>query len=73
MRWRRLFLFERGGSLVALCAIVIAWEVSAMALLGTMALYFEDFPFLIYMASALALVLPVFYAAIAVIAYAIRR
>jgi len=72
MRWR-LFLFERGGSLVALCAIVIAWEVSGMALLGTLALYFENLPFMVYAAGALALVLPVLYTAIAVIAYAIRR
>ena len=71
MRWQRLWEFNGAGALFKLCVVVLAWEVSAGAVLGTLRLL-ADVPIYLRVVGAAALVLPAAYMAFALISYVMR-
>ena len=72
MRWRQIFVFDRLDSLLTMCAVVVGWVVFCMVVIDALSFFFLGLGPLLYIAGATLLVLPVAYAAVAVITFVAR-
>jgi hypothetical protein len=69
MRWQLFRKFSTGGSLLALCAVVVSWVISGGAIVGAVTLLWDGVSWPLSAGVAVVLGLPVLYAAGAVISY----
>jgi hypothetical protein len=69
MRWRQIFIFDSLGTLLTMCAVILAWSIASTVVVGTLTLLFEGMSFRLYVIGTVLVVVPIIYAAGAAIAF----
>ena len=73
MRWRRLWRYDSPSALLALSIALLAWEITAVFFLGSLALLLRGLSPVLHVAGLVFLVLPVLYTSLALLDFIGRR
>ena len=73
MGWRQIFVFDRLSTLLTMSTVVGGWVVFGTVVIGMLALVYEGLSPFLHIIGVIILVLPVTYAAVAIMVFCSRN